>query len=175
MQAQHWIEHLALLPHPEGGFYRETYRASRKVQSPHHQGGRTAMTSIYYLLADQQYSAWHRVASDESWFFHAGVDLNIHCLLPAAAGQHGADSQIKTVRIGPSAGQFGTTIPADTWFAAQPAEPSAYTLVSCVVAPGFEFADFELATQMQLCVEGLDQHPQWPWIQSLLAAARTPA
>lgn len=76
-QAAALIEQLCLEPHPEGGFYRETYRAPLDVDSNAHQGRRSAFTSIYFLLPGDQYSAWHRVASDESWFFHMGSGVKV--------------------------------------------------------------------------------------------------
>lgn len=71
------IEQLGLEPHPEGGYYRETYRASLNIDSAAHNGQRSAYTSIYFLLAGDQYSAWHRVASDESWFYHMGDGVEV--------------------------------------------------------------------------------------------------
>jgi uncharacterized protein len=160
------VERLGLLPHPEGGFYRETYRASMRVQSPAHASERSAFTSIHFLLADDQYSAWHRVKSDESWFFHAGVDLAIYCLVPDAVG-NGIQLQMQT--LGAASGQFELTVPANRWFAAKPLKPQSHVLVSCVVAPGFEFDDFELAQRHHLLDAGCVHMPDWPFVESLLA------
>ena len=161
------IERLDLAAHPEGGFYRETYRAPLQVQSARHGGMRAAFTNIHFLLAGEQYSAWHRVASDESWFFHQGCDIEVHSLLPV---EDSVTSVVHTQRIGPMSGFFELTVPAGTWFAAKPVDADSHTLVSCVVAPGFIFEDFELANRQQLIEAGYHQTAQWPMIESLLIA-----
>lgn len=165
------IEQLELMPHPEGGYYRETYRAPLDIESPAHEGRRSAFTSIYFLLAAEHYSAWHRVASDESWFFHAGSDLAVYSLLPSADSKPSA-LQVQTLGNPEASGntdsRFELTIPAGRWFAAKPTKPDAYALVSCVVAPGFVFEDFALATRQNLLDEGCDQTSNWPLIESLL-------
>lgn len=164
-QAAQLIKHLNLVKHPEGGYYRETYRAPLSVQSDLHRGPRSAFTSIHFLLADGQQSAWHRVASDESWFFHVGCDLEIYWLAPSARDLSQA---LNTETLGVKHGKFELTIPAGRWFAARPVEPEGFSLVSCVVGPGFSFEDFELADRSALLAEGLDQHPDWAFIESLL-------
>lgn len=166
--AQKLIEKLDLLPHPEGGYYRENYRAPLRIASQTHQGDRAAFTSIYFLLDGSQYSAWHRVGSDESWFFHTGSDLE---LLTLASPPVKPENAVTTHSIGPQCGSFELTVPADTWFAARPVDPSGFTLVSCVVSPGFEFEDFELATREQLVAEGYQQHPDWDFIKPFLSTA----
>jgi len=163
-QAAALIAQLGLEPHPEGGFYRETYRAPLEVDSAAHQGRRSAFTSIYFLLAGDHYSAWHRVASDESWFFHVGSGVDVFSLVPNGDASPSA-LQVQTLG---TAGQFELTIPAGRWFAARPLGPDAYALVSCVVAPGFVFEDFELASPEQLIAQGCQQSKDWPLIESLL-------
>jgi len=164
-QATDLIQQLDLVPHPEGGYYRETYRAALEVDSTAHHGRRSAFTSIYFLLAGDQHSAWHRVASDESWFFHAGSDIEIYSLVP---GTELSPSALQVQVLGASSVCFELTVPAGRWFAAKPVDSNAYTLVSCVVAPGFVFEDFELATRQNLLDEGFDQIGDWPLIESLL-------
>jgi predicted cupin superfamily sugar epimerase len=164
------IKKLALLPHPEGGYYRETYRAPLQVQSPEHDGPRSAFTSILFLLGGGQYSAWHRVASDESWFFHEGSDVEIYSLLPLGSGDAAV---VRRQTLGLVSGCFELTIPAGTWFAARPVQPDTHALVSCVVAPGFEFEDFELASKDQLIEAGYDATEHWSMIESLLVARST--
>lgn len=161
------VERLELSPHPEGGFYKETYRAPQRVHSSSQGGERCAFTSIYFLLADNNYSAWHRVKSDESWFFHTGGDLAVYSLVPSEAGV----PSLKVQTLGLSSGRFELTVPGGTWFAAKPVEPNSYVLVSCVVAPGFEFEDFELADREMLTTFGGEQMDAWPLIQSLLIGA----
>lgn len=125
------IRLLNMAPHPEGGHYAETYRAAG--------GARAVMTAIYYLLEADQVSAWHRVDAEEAWLWHAGGPLALTLSPPDGKG---AASQV----LGPDlrAGQRPqTVIPAHHW---QTAETLGHwTLVSCVVAPGFEFSGFSLA------------------------------
>lgn len=166
-QAASLIEQLRLEPHPEGGFYRETYRAPLDVDSKAHQGRRSAFTSIYFLLPGDHYSAWHRVASDESWFFHMGSGVEVFSLVPSVDT---GSSVLQAQTLG-ATGLFELTIPAGRWFAAKPLGPDGFALVSCVVAPGFEFEDFELATHQNLIDEGCDKNNEWPLIASLLIKA----
>jgi hypothetical protein len=139
------IKQLDLVPHPEGGFYKELYRSPLKVSCQTLATERSAYTSIYYLLNGNDFSAWHRITSDETWFFHAGTDLCIYTLAD--------DGVIKPHVIGPSDAALGfqTTVPANTWFAAQVLDKNSYCLVSCIVGPGFEFTDFELGSREALC------------------------
>lgn len=134
-----WAADLDLLPHPEGGWYAETYRHADGVDRPN--GDRSLGTAIYFLLLPAESSAWHKVASDELWFHHRGGPLRLFL------GGAGATPDIESVEIllGPdiAAGQRPQLlVPADVWQAARPAD--AAVLVSCVVVPGFDFADFEL-------------------------------
>lgn len=166
-QAALLVERLGLTPHPEGGYYRENYRAPARVHSGALGSERSAFTSIHFLLAGDHYSAWHRVKSDESWFFHAGGDLAIYSLVPDASNPS-AGIKLQTQIIGASCGCFELTVPANRWFAAKPVEPDSHALVSCVVAPGFEFEDFELAKHEDLRDAGCEQLAHWPLVQSLL-------
>lgn len=133
------IERFNLQPHPEGGYYRETHRSAHQVHSHAHGGPRSAYTSIYFLLTPGTHSAWHRITSDETWFHHAGCDMMILYF--------DTDDRLQTSTIGPDSGHMQFTVPANTWFAARPVAPQAHSFVSCVVGPGFEFADFELASR----------------------------
>lgn len=128
------IRLLGLKPHPEGGHYGETFR------SPAPEGGRAAMTAIYYLLKADELSAWHRVTDgDEAWAWHAGGPLALTLSPPdgkgASAHQLGPDLR---------AGQRPQIIvPARHWQTAE--SLGAWSLVSCMVAPGFSFEGFEMA------------------------------
>ncbi|HNP78996.1 MAG TPA: cupin domain-containing protein [Cyclobacteriaceae bacterium] len=138
MDAATLIDRLELIPHPEGGYYRETFRATETVLNPDGQI-RSAGTSIYYLLEKDNISHFHRIASDETWFFHEGEPIEILML---------KNHELITITLGAnlSAGEiYQATVPANTWFAAQVRDSKGYSLVSCAVAPGFDFADFELA------------------------------
>ncbi|WP_454695615.1 cupin domain-containing protein [Achromobacter aegrifaciens] len=142
------IRRLDLLPHPEGGYYRETYRAADSVTRDDG-ARRSASTAIYYLLCDGAWSTWHRIRSDELWHFHAGGALLVHVLAP--------DGAYACLRLGDaledSEATFQAVVPAGSWFAAElanPADPDGYALAGCTVAPGFEFSEFELADAAQL-------------------------
>ena len=130
------IEKLALVPHPEGGWYRETWRANAA------DGKRAAATAIHFLLEAHQRSHWHRVDAAEIWLWHAGDPL----LLSLAEGDNGP---VREVALGGDAlagEQVQAVVEAGHWQAAAPLPGNAgYTLVSCVVAPAFEFAGFTLA------------------------------
>ena len=135
------IESLQLEPHPEGGFYREMHRASSLVKEANG-STKNAYSSIYYLLSGNDFSAWHRIQSDETWFFHLGCDIAIHYFDDQA--------MLKTVQIGLGSTQFQVTIPAGTWFAAKPVRADTFCLVSCVVGPAFTFTEFEMAKRQSL-------------------------
>ncbi len=126
------IAALGLAPHPEGGFYRETFRDRPPA------GGRGAMTAIYYLLRSGERSHWHRVDATEIWLFHAGA--------PLALSLSDDGRTVRTVSLGPdvAAGQSPQAIiPPRCWQAA--ASLGAWTLVGCTVGPAFEFSGFEMA------------------------------
>jgi len=138
-----WVETLGLAPHPEGGFFRETYRSAARI------GDRSVSTAIYFLVTRGNFSALHRIASDELWHFHAGSALEIVTIDPTHAR--------RDLRLGVdlSRGERPQhVVPAGQWFGARLADTDAsYALVSCTVAPGFDFADFELASRDALTAE----------------------
>jgi predicted cupin superfamily sugar epimerase len=125
------ISALSLKPHPEGGYFRETFRDSRIIR------GRAASTAIYYLLVRGQRSHWHRVDVAEVWHWYAGAPLALSVK---------RDDRLHIHRLGPdlSAGEEPQyVVPANAWQSGQPQGP--WTLAGCTVAPGFEFSGFELA------------------------------
>jgi predicted cupin superfamily sugar epimerase len=126
-----------LAPHPEGGYFREIHRASTSVATRDGRGDRAALTVIYFLLVGGAVSRWHRVASDETWHFHEGGALDLFVADPEWNG-------VSVWRLGPWGSETEPVriVPADAWQAARCA--AGYTLVSCTVGPGFEFADFEM-------------------------------
>ncbi|HTI18985.1 MAG TPA: cupin domain-containing protein [Trinickia sp.] len=148
--AREIIDRLELTPHPEGGYYRETHRDAAQVARLAPDGAarayapRAASTGIYFLLCDEAYSAWHRIDADEMWHFYTGGPLDIHMLDDAG--------RLSTCRLGNALthkeASFQAVVPAGCWFAAErvpmPGD-TAFSLVGCTVAPGFEFSAFELA------------------------------
>jgi len=139
------VRDFKLQPHPEGGFYRETYRAAQNVRTAPNQH-RSASTSIYYLLEGRAYSAWHRIASDEIWHFYAGMPLHVHVL----DDERGLFTHTLGNPLQFPGTLFQAVVPAGCWFAAELAGPDAYAFVGCTVAPGFEFSEFELADPADL-------------------------
>jgi hypothetical protein len=138
-EAQALIEKLELIPHPEGGFYRETYRSKQNVDD------RSVMTAIYFLICSQNISRFHRIKSDEMWFYHAGSALEVHTL----SKENG--HQIHKVGNDFEKGETPQLlVPANTIFGSTLEGEKNYSLVSCTVAPGFDFADFELFTENDL-------------------------
>lgn len=136
-QAEHWIQTLELQRHPEGGWYRETYRSDQQVETP--AGPRPASTAIYFLLGAGEASHFHRLSSDEIWHFYAGGPLTIHLL---------TESGYQQLPLGPE--HLQAVVPAHTWFAAEPDTQTDSCLVGCTMAPGFDFADFELGNKTDL-------------------------
>lgn len=127
------IKLYAMKPHPEGGFYRETYRSRATAN------GRNICTAIYFLLPAGAKSRLHRLGSDELWHFYLGGPITIAQIFP--------DGREERVALGPDpkAGQVQQhAVPAGCWFGAYPAPGTKYALVGCTVAPGFDFDDFEI-------------------------------
>lgn len=144
MTPEHWIKKLDLQLHPEGGWFRETYRAQEIIPATglpaRFSGARSFCTAIYFLLTEDTFSAFHRILSDEIWHFHAGDALEIHLLHPGGGHQ--------MIPLGP--GAFQAVVPAGCWFGARMAAGGSFALVSCTVAPGFDFTDFRLARRGDL-------------------------
>jgi len=128
------IDVLHLAPHPEGGFYRETWRSPARV-SRHQLPERSALTTIYFLLAAGGFSAWHRVTSDEVWNWYEGEALEL-LLAPEDC------SRVERRQLGRAGDSCepAITVPAGWWQAARPL--GDYALCGCAVAPGFDFEDF---------------------------------
>jgi predicted cupin superfamily sugar epimerase len=146
--AEYWIDHLQLAQHPEGGFYKETYRASEKISAAslpsRFSGDRNFSTSIYFLLRSEDRSVFHKIKSDELWHYHTGSNLTIYIL---------DNGELSTRILGPDLEKgesLHVIIPANVWFGAKVEQPNSYALSGCTVAPGFDFADFELADQNKL-------------------------
>jgi predicted cupin superfamily sugar epimerase len=151
--ASYWIEKYNLMPHPEGGYFTETYRADEMICQdalPVRFGGdRAFSTGIYFLLETPFFSAFHRIKSDEMWHFYAGEPLNIFVIHPHSG-------ELVVIKLGPdpeTGAVFQAVVPAGTWFASRPAPGSSYALVGCTVAPGFDFLDFEMGERDVLIKE----------------------
>lgn len=138
------IQNFNLIPHPEGGFYKETYRSEIDF------GERKLMTAIYFLLTSENVSNFHRIKSDELWFHHAGSPLIVHTLTEDGHQQHVVGNPL----IPNMKSQF--LVSKDTIFGSTVSDENSYSFVSCVVAPGFDFNDFELFTADEL----LKNYPQ---------------
>lgn len=149
MNSTHWIEKLRLIPHPEGGFFREIYRSQGIIAQPslpmRYNGGRAYATTIYYLLESKDFSTLHRLKSDEQWFHIDGSALTIHSIEPN--GKYTAYNIGKNLDTGESP---HAVVPAGCWFGGTVNDRNSFSLVGCVVAPGFHFDDFELAKRDEL-------------------------
>jgi predicted cupin superfamily sugar epimerase len=129
------IASLALRPHPEGGLYREVFRSAMPVTTADARGPRTALTAIHFLLRAGEQSRWHRVSSDEVWHHSAGAPMELLLITPDLTR-----AEIVTLgRIDEGHTPFHV-VPADWWQAARPA--GDFSMCSCMVGPGFDFADF---------------------------------
>ena len=153
----YWVETLHLKPHPEGGFFHETYRSEETLASDmlpsRFKGLRNLGTAIYFMLTAGNFSAFHRLEADEIWHFYDGDWIEVHFIYPS--GQY----ERHLVGIQPEKGAFPQlVIPRHVWFAAQTLGDQAmdgFSLIGCTVAPGFAFEDFELAERQML----MDQFP----------------
>jgi len=138
-RAAELVKLLGMHPHPEGGHYAEVFRSAHSVQALDRNIERAALTTIYFLLAEGEFSRWHRVESDEVWHYHEGDTIELLLF---------DDRGPRRLHLGPVHRETRPSIvvPAGTWQAAR--TTGAYTLVACTVGPGFEFADFSLVADV---------------------------
>lgn len=156
LNAEALIQTLALAPHPEGGFYKEVYRAdgviSKAALPSQFSGDRHYATSIYFLLKAGQRSCFHKINQDEGWHFYEGVTLAIHVISPQ--GEYSVTTLGRNLAQGDV---FQTIVPAGHYFAAElldrNAKPEQFALVGCTVSPGFDFADFTMPNEQELLAE----------------------
>lgn len=143
------IQELELNAHPEGGFYKETYRSEGSISENHlpekFKGDRNYCTSIYFLLSSTDFSAFHKINQDETWHFYEGSSITIHQISP-----EGIYSKIILGNNLLEKEMFQYTVKGGFWFGATVNKTNSYTLVGCTVAPGFDFNDFELANRIEL-------------------------
>lgn len=152
---QFWIDTLKLDPHPEGGFFKRVY-ASNQTSTTWDNRERPYYTSIYFLLNQASPSHFHRLKSDEIWYYHTGAPLTVHMIHP--------DGTYEAVKLGLAADKgevLQYVVPKDTIFGSSVESPenTAYSLVSCMVSPGFDYHDFELFTQAEL-LQDYPEHEQ---------------
>jgi len=143
------ISHFNLIEHPEGGYFKETYRSKGEIQSKHlgneFDGNRNYCTSIYFLLTSDKFSAFHKINQDEIWHFYTGTTLRLHMISPNGAytavliGNDFLNGEIL---------QF--TVPASYYFAAEVLEKNSFSFTGCTVSPGFDFRDFVLPSCKEL-------------------------
>ena len=158
MTAQEIIDFLDLQEHPEGGYFKETYRSSDSIPQnaldSKFGGDRNHSTGIYFLLTSEKFSAFHKINQDEMWHFYKGTALKLHTI--------SADGDYSFVIIGNDLAKGEVpqhTVKGGDWFAAEVMNKDSYTLVGCTVAPGFDFADFVLPSADQL-IEKYPQHQE---------------
>lgn len=155
LTAKDYVDHLRLQPHPEGGYYKEIYRSSSIISAgclpSAFNGDRNFATSIYFLLQQGDYSAFHRIRSDEGWHFYDGGALLIHVI--DQTGNYTCQKLGRKIYEGEA---LHYVVPAGSWFASEPADDTSFALVGCTVSPGFDFADFEMAKEESL----LQDYPQ---------------
>ena len=156
ISADKLIQKLNLSPHPEGGYFRETYRSDESIPGRHmprrYIGERSFSTSIYFLLKGKQFSAFHLLQSDEIWHFHLGSPLTIYCIA--------TDGKRTDILLGHDIDEGQrpqAVIEKGTWFAAAVNDRSSYSLVGCTMAPGFDFADFTLG-ERKILIDSFPQH-----------------
>jgi predicted cupin superfamily sugar epimerase len=144
MTAADLVKKYEMLPHPEGGWYKETYRSNEQINGKtlpeRFSESRSFSTAIYFLMESGNFSGFHRIKSDECWHFYAGQTLLVYVINSAG--------NLDIIRLGNNIelGEcFQYVVPANCWFASRPANESEFSFVGCTVAPGFDFADFELA------------------------------
>ncbi len=155
-KADYWIKQLDLEPHAEGGYFKQSFRSSEELANQ----SRVLYTSIYFLLREGEISHFHRLQSDELWYFHDGQSLSVHMIHE--------NGEYKEVRLGLNI-EVGEVpqiaVPKNTIFGSSVLTEGGFALVGCMVSPGFEYQDFELFTQKQL----LEDYPQHEAIIKKLA------
>jgi len=146
-KANYYIKKLQLIKHPEGGYFREVYRAAEMItiDAPKKNLKRNVSTSIYFLLEGSQISKFHRLKSDELWHFYDGSSVKVYVI-----DEKGKLTEIILGKKTEDGEVFQTVIKKNNWFAAELINKRFYTLIGCTVSPGFDFSDFELANREYL-------------------------
>ena len=147
--ANYWIDKLELQLHPEGAYFKETYRSKENLINKNGKL-RSAATGIYFLITGDNFSAFHKIQSEEIWYFHGGSPLSVYVLLP--------NGELDILQVGNDIDKGQTpqaVVPAGCWFASKVQVPKSYSFVGCTVTPGFDFEDFVLANRQEL----IDEYP----------------
>ena len=152
---EHIISKLELTPHPEGGYFKETYRSTgiipQNILDGDFSGGRNYSTGIYFLLTAGNFSAFHRIKQDEMWHFYEGDPLVVHMIFPDGA------YQFQKIGLNFENGELPQfVVPKGIWFASEVVDGGQFSLVGCTVSPGFDFEDFELVDRKELA----NQYPE---------------
>ncbi|SHE37003.1 hypothetical protein SAMN05444392_101195 [Seinonella peptonophila] len=150
IEIANWIEHLKMIPHPEGGYYREIYKSQefisdQELTTIRYHGKRRLSSSIYFLLPSNEVSRFHRLISDELWYYHHGSPLNIFIIHPSG--------KLEKIKLGPNwrnGEVLQAIIPRGSIFGSTVIDEGYYSLVGCMVSPGFEFSDFTLFRRDEL-------------------------
>lgn len=157
--ARQLIQRYQLQAHPEGGYYLQTYCSTEKLKEAslpsRFKGDRYFSTAIYFLLEGKQFSAFHRIKSDEIWHFYEGGGLQIYVLHTDGRGE--------VLKLGDdllNGYSFQQMVPAGCWFASKPVHENSFSFVGCTVSPGFDFADFELA-EKDFLLKNYPSHKGW--------------
>lgn len=152
MIAKEIIEELGLLEHPEGGYFKETYRSKESIPNSEldekYVGDRHHCTGIYFLLTSEKFSAFHKVNQDEMWHYYKGAPIKLHTITQ--------EGDYSFVMIGNDFSKGETpqhVVSGGDWFAAEVLEENTYSLVGCTVSPGFDFADFVLPKKADLIAQ----------------------
>ena len=154
-EAEKIIKSLNLKKHPEGGYFSETYRSNETLEKDLHERfscKHSLYTSIYFLLSENDFSAFHVLKSDEIWHFYKGTTLDIHII--------DAKGNLDTISLGKDFKEgehFQYLIKAGNFFAAEVRDKTSFALVGCTVSPGFEYSDFELCKK-EFLIENFPQH-----------------
>jgi hypothetical protein len=147
--AKYYISKLQLLPHPEGGYYREVYRSDDVIEAGYlpkrYKTKRTSSTSIYFLLEGEQVSRLHKLNSDEIWHYYDGCPARIYNI-----DEKGELTEVTIGRNLEQGESLQVLIKRNTWFGAELKDKTSFCIVGCTVSPGFEFDDLELADRKKL-------------------------
>lgn len=146
-KAKYYIQKLQLNKHPEGGYFKEIYRAGEMffIEAPNKNLKRNVSTSIYFLLDGAQVSKFHRLKSDELWHFYDGTSVKVYII-----DKEGRLTEILLGKKTENGELFQAVIKKNTWFAAEVVNKRSFALIGCTVSPGFDFSDFELAERKTL-------------------------